>query len=233
MTSQKPFLLVLVLLISAVLVACSPATAAPGNDTVTMIVGPEKVECVGVAPMECLQIKYNENEEWQLFYDNIEGFTYEPGYVYELTVEKEAIANPPADGSSIRWLLVEEASKTAVADTTLPVSLNDTSWTLADFGDGTNVVAGTDVTLTFGADGSASGNGSINRYNGTYTVNGESLTFSPFASTKMGGDPVLMTQETAYVNALAQTTTFTVEGSTLSLYDSGDTLLLVFEGSQG
>jgi heat shock protein HslJ len=230
MTSQKPFLLVVVLLIGALLAACSPATAAtPAGDTVTMIVGPEKVECMGVAPMECLQIKYSETEEWQLFYDSIEGFTYEPGYVYELTVQKETIANPPADGSSIRWVLVEEVSKTAVADANLPVSLNETTWTLAGFGDGTNVVAGTDVTLTFGADGSATGNASINLYNGTYMVNGEVLTFSQFASTRMGGDPALMTQETAYLNALAQTATFTVEGSTLSLFDSAGTLLLTFQ----
>lgn len=232
MTSQKPFLLVVVLLIGVLLAACSPATAAtPAGDTVTMIVGPETVECVGVTPMECLQIKYSESEEWQLFYDSIEGFTYEPGYIYELTVQKQEIANPPADGSSIRWVLVEEVSKTAVSDANLPVSLNDTTWTLAGFGDGTSVVAGTDVTLTFGTDGSATGNTSINRYNGTYTVDGVTLSFSQFASTKMGGDPALMAQETAYLNALAQTASFDVDGSTLNLYDPAGTLLLTYHSA--
>ncbi len=232
MTSHKPFLLVLVLLISTLIAACSPATAATpeetGENIVTIFVGPEKAECVGVAPMECLQIKYSQNEEWQFFYSDIEGFTYEPGFLYELKVRQEEIANPPADGSSIRWLLVEEVSKTKV-ETTPSISLNDTNWTLTGFSDGTTVVTGSGVTLTFGVDGSATGNASINRYTGTYTVAENTLTFSPLASTKMGGDPDLMDQETAYLNALAQTDTFTVDGSTLNLYDGAGGLLLTFQ----
>jgi heat shock protein HslJ len=232
MTSHKPFLLVVVLFISTLLAACSPATAATPEQTdeniVTIFVGPEKADCVGVGPMECLQIKYSENEEWQFFYSDIEGFTYEPGYLYELRVQQEDIANPPADASSIRWILVEEVSKTRV-ETTPSVSLDDTNWTLTGFGDGTALVTGADVTLTFGADGSVTGNASINRYNGTYTTAGDTLTFSPLASTKMGGDPALMDQETAYLNALAQASSFTLDGSTLNLYDGAGVLLLTFQ----
>ena len=41
------------------------------------------------------------------FFSNIEGFTYELGFDYELLVRKSEIANPPADGSSIRYELIE------------------------------------------------------------------------------------------------------------------------------
>lgn len=96
--------------------ACVPT--ADGNEEstsdveiVTMFVAPEKVECVGVAPQECLQVRYALNEDYQLFYSSIEGFDYEPGYDYELLVQKTPVDNPPADGSSIQWTLVEVVSK--------------------------------------------------------------------------------------------------------------------------
>ena len=48
---------------------------------------------------------------WQNFYGEIEGFTHEPGFRYELRVREEPVANPPADGSSLRWTLVKVVSK--------------------------------------------------------------------------------------------------------------------------
>ncbi len=83
----------------------------------TLFVGPELVDCVGVAPQQCLQVKENEADEWTLFYDQIEGFTYEPGFIYELRVRETAVENPPADASSLALSLVEVVSQTAVATT--------------------------------------------------------------------------------------------------------------------
>jgi len=48
----------------------------------TIIVAAKTADCNGVAPMKCLQIKEKEDESWQNFYSNIEGFTYEPGSEY-------------------------------------------------------------------------------------------------------------------------------------------------------
>ena len=78
----------------------------------TFIVGPETADCTGVAPMKCLQVKEKESDSWQNFYTNIEGFTYEPGYEYVLKVKTEKIENPPMDGSSIKYTLVKQVSKT-------------------------------------------------------------------------------------------------------------------------
>ena len=47
-----------------------------------------------------MQVKENECDEWQLFYDEIEGFTFEEGYVYEVAVGFNDVRNPPADGVS-------------------------------------------------------------------------------------------------------------------------------------
>lgn len=91
------------------------AETMPDAEIVTLYIGPETAECVGVAPQDCLQVRYAPEEDYQLFYSQIEGFTYESGYDYELLVQKTPIENPPADGSSIQWTLVDVVSQTPIA----------------------------------------------------------------------------------------------------------------------
>lgn len=70
-----------------------------------------KADCTGAAPAKCLQIKFEEKSDWMNHFGGIEGFNYEEGYAYQLLVEKEIIDNPPADGSSIKYILKEIISK--------------------------------------------------------------------------------------------------------------------------
>lgn len=91
---------------------CTTTAGVSAADEKTFIVGPETADCTGVAPMKCLQVKEKASENWTNFYTNIEGFVYEPGYEYVLKVKTEKIANPPADGSSIKYTLVKQVSKT-------------------------------------------------------------------------------------------------------------------------
>jgi heat shock protein HslJ len=72
------------------------------------------VPCTGVAPQECWQVKESKSDDWTLLYQGIKGFKYENGYVYKLRVREEIISNPPADGSSREWVLVEVLEKTAM-----------------------------------------------------------------------------------------------------------------------
>ena len=55
----------------------------------TVYIAPKTIECVGVAPRKCLQIKESLEDEWTLFYENIEGFNYEPGYFYQLKISQK------------------------------------------------------------------------------------------------------------------------------------------------
>ncbi|MCW3161137.1 DUF4377 domain-containing protein [Chryseobacterium oryctis] len=92
---------------------CAPSSANPSNSNEkTFIVGAETADCTGIVRMKCLQIKENASENWSNFYSNIEGFSYEPGYEYVLKVKTENIPNPPADGSSIKYILIKQISKT-------------------------------------------------------------------------------------------------------------------------
>ncbi len=89
---------------------------ATKNTTTTWWINSNKVPCVGVAPMNCLQIQKNETIEqgqWQNFYTEIDGFVFEPGYLQKIKVKEEKLdpTRVPADGSSIKYTLVKVLEK--------------------------------------------------------------------------------------------------------------------------
>jgi hypothetical protein len=114
--TAKPFnlsgslLLALTLLVAT---SCKSSDSKVMEDSVTYWVNSARVPCVGVGPMECLQVRKSESADWQLFYSEIEGFDFEPGYVYRLRVREEILdpADVPADASSIRFVLLEVEEK--------------------------------------------------------------------------------------------------------------------------
>ncbi|HUM69049.1 MAG TPA: DUF4377 domain-containing protein, partial [Chloroflexota bacterium] len=95
-------------------VPTAAAPTAPAGKEVTWFVGPTLVECVGVAPQTCLQVKQNPDDTYTLFYNTIQGFDFEEGYEYEIIVRIEPVANPPADASAYSYTLVEVVSQTPV-----------------------------------------------------------------------------------------------------------------------
>lgn len=65
------------------------------------------VDCVGVGPMKCMQIREDPNSNWQNFYDSIKGFHYAEGKSYKISVKITDVENPPADASSKKYELIE------------------------------------------------------------------------------------------------------------------------------
>lgn len=102
---KTPLLLCSALLLSA----CQSAPT-----TETLYIQDKLADCVGVAPMKCMQVRSQPGESWSLFYQQIEGFTFEPGYRYQLEVSKERLIDLPADASSVRYRLIKVVSKQAV-----------------------------------------------------------------------------------------------------------------------
>jgi hypothetical protein len=100
------------ILLTLLVVFLMAASCEDELETQTLFVNSARVACEGVSEMECLEVKEHAEDEWTLFYDNIDGFDYEAGYVYELTVEVSEIADPPEDGSSLEYRLIEIVSKT-------------------------------------------------------------------------------------------------------------------------
>lgn len=108
-----------------------------------------------------------------------------------------------------------------------PDLLADTSWVLTEL-NGQPVLAETQVTIRF-EDGRLGGTDGCNRYNAAYTVDGARITVAEnIASTMMACAEPVMTQASAYLAALAATTTYKIEGEQLTLLAADGTALAVF-----
>ena len=83
----------------------------------------------------------------------------------------------------------------------------DVEWRVKSI-DGVDVIDGSNVTLTFGADGNLHGVASVNRYTAPWTSDGNSLSISMAAVTRMMGSEELMRQEESYLRALAEVVRF-------------------------
>lgn len=110
------------------------------------------------------------------------------------------------------------------------VGLEDTVWRLKQV-QGSPVIAGENGASLQLMSGSrrAAGRGSVNRYSAGYTLEGQSLAFTPAIMTKMAGPPELMTQEDRFMNALTATRSFRISGETLELLGAGGEVLATFE----
>ncbi len=95
------------LTLASVAVGVALTGCSDSPDTTRLWIGPERVECEGVAPMMCLQVATSEDGDYQLFYDTIEGFDYQEGTSYVIDVSITEVENPPADASSLQYTLVE------------------------------------------------------------------------------------------------------------------------------
>lgn len=102
---MRPLFIGAALLLSA----CQSAPTPTAGET--LYINSQLVHCVGVGPMQCMQVRSDEQQAWTLFYQQIEGFQFEPGYQYQLTVSKEQLTNVPADAPSLRYRLIKLISK--------------------------------------------------------------------------------------------------------------------------
>jgi hypothetical protein len=79
----------------------------------TFIVAPQKGtynSWTGL-PASSVMVKENVNESYRILGQEIEGFDYVAGFEYTIQVKKYTIANPPADGSNLRYVLIRIISK--------------------------------------------------------------------------------------------------------------------------
>ena len=101
------------LFISAALLLTACQSAPAPSQGETLYINSQLVDCVGVGPMHCMQVRSDEQQPWTLFYQQIEGFQFEPGYRYQLIVSKEQLTVVPADAPSLRYQLIKVVNKVA------------------------------------------------------------------------------------------------------------------------
>lgn len=94
------------------LLACH-GVLPPEDEVLIYEVAPYTAECVGEGVRECLVVREEGEEDWTYFYSRIDGFSYQEGYWYRLLVSRRRVPDPPADGSSFEYRLVEVLEREA------------------------------------------------------------------------------------------------------------------------
>lgn len=109
------------------------------------------------------------------------------------------------------------------------MNLEGTQWSLVSLGDAaaqTPLVEGSTITLLFGEDERVAGSSGCNSYGGEYEVDGMNIEFGDAFSTMMACEEALMSQETAYLAALGEATTFSIVDEQLVIrYGTGGELI--------
>ena len=134
------FINIFYFLIALILSACTldEDETRSQSETVNMRIDHFRGVGTGMFPKLVYRIQEGDkigSENWNNLYSEINGFTYEKGFVYDLKIKKMNIQDPPQDASSIKYELQEMISKTAVAaDTQFSIDLK---WV---FDDGNNLL---------------------------------------------------------------------------------------------
>lgn len=194
-----------------------------------LFINSEKVDCTGIGKMKCLQIQESDTltNGWKNFYGKIQGFDYEPGYIYKISVKKEELdpATVPADASSIKYSLIEVFEKQKDKKLAL-----DKIWTVKSINgklvempripdEDNDLVLSIDTVemKIFGYDG-------CNNFHGNFELLDNLITFNSIGATEMMCNN--MDLPSSYLTALVNTKTFKIKSENLFFYDiSGNEIL--------
>ena len=103
-------------------------------------------------------------------------------------------------------------------------------WKLVSYGspaDLTPAPPDVDTSIVFGADGKVNGNVGCNGFGGNYTLEGNTITFEDIVSTLMFCEGPVGDQETTTLNVFAGSTTFVLEGDTLTITSADGSSVIV------
>ena len=92
-------------------------------------------------------------------------------------------------------------------------------WKLVSYGsvpDQMPAVASVDTMIEFDSEGRMSGNVGCNNFGGGYTVDGDTITFSPVSTTEMFCETVA-DQESGTLAVLQEVTSFELDGNTMTI----------------
>jgi heat shock protein HslJ len=123
------------------------------------------------------------------------------------------------------------STPTTPGSTAAATPLEGTTWMLTSNSPLGAALGRIAVTARFEA-GMLTGESGCNSYNTTYEISGSSMTIGPnIASTLRACPPPKTAVEQAYLDRLPRTASYTVEGSTLTLADSGGATLLGYQAT--
>lgn len=124
------------------------------------------------------------------------------------------------------WKTVFAGSKESSA-VTLEAIVGPT-WTLVSI-NGKKVVDQSTASMILGSRGKVAGNTGVNRFSGTADIKGSEISFGPLATTRRGGPPVLMAQESMFLKAMSDVVAMNLANDgALNLVNSSDEVVLQF-----
>lgn len=97
-----------------------PLSSFNTSQTTTLVVNEKKGICDGSGMLNCLQIKKEGKDNFDVFYQGIEGFTFEEGYRQTILVNERYVANPLEKQAEPIYTLVKVISKEKIAASVNP-----------------------------------------------------------------------------------------------------------------
>ncbi|WP_447637120.1 META domain-containing protein [Flavobacterium microcysteis] len=183
-----------------ILLFLGASTLAFAQKTITMKVKENTRPCVGVAPMDCMQVKEGNAKQWSNFYSTIEGFDYQPGYEYILKVIRtKREGNVPADASSYTYRLKKLVSKKQVK--TINTTYLNKKMVLTQM-NGKNISNGKVYLTIDSAKNAIYGKSGCNRFNAGYQLNGNQIQTDLLMGTLMACDAESMQLEQDFKTAI-------------------------------
>jgi heat shock protein HslJ len=209
--------------IAALLAACTTYQAHEAHER-RLTIAPDPVPCADGTPGSCVRVTDADGDSWITHPEEIEGFTYEPGFAYELLVEEpsqvaEIEAATPPRLSLIRVLSKQQSGEPGRV---LDADLGQRRWVLTAIepsGHSASDWATSGITAQFDVWGSRlSGNAGCNNYSAALAVSGDSMQVSaPAATRKACPSKTVMELEQEYLERIANASAFTVTGDRLQL----------------
>ena len=194
------------------------------QDVIKLKIKENKVPCTGVAPTECFLVQEGKSKEWTYFYDNIQGFNYEPGFTYKLKVEKnKKSGNLPADASAFEYKLKKVVSKKKAKPTKVEkvndLDIFEKKLVLTQL-NGKAVNNGNVYFEMNETDKTISGKCGVNRFNSSFEFKNNELIVKPGMGTLMAGDPEAMKLESEFNKALLTPFKVIQKGNEVQFLDS-------------
>ena len=120
MLFQKKLLIPITLILLTLALGCGrdgKIKVGPATDEMieTLIIGPYTETCQGFIEQQCYLEFNEESQEWEFFYESIQGFDFVPGYIYTLKVRLEDRGTEIQDVGRYAYHLIEVLSKEAAS----------------------------------------------------------------------------------------------------------------------
>lgn len=100
-------------LLTVLLIGCIAAGCNKDFETKTFIVASQLATYTNWAgqTVTSIQVKENPTDPFRILGQEIEGFNYEPGFEYRISVKEYVLSDPPQDASNLRYVLKKIISK--------------------------------------------------------------------------------------------------------------------------